>query len=140
MSGRISVRAKPWTVASGVRRSWHASETRRANGVSSPADMADVRDLLTDDLQASAPDVALGLSRVGVTGIDRAIRLAHAGAEKLVAATIDCTVDLNPTQKGVHMSRFPELFAEAIDEVVIGEALLVETLAEHIRSEEHTSE
>ena len=30
------------------------------------------------------------------------------------------------------MSRFPELFEEAIDEVVIGEALLVEELAEHI--------
>src|ERR687888_2530463 len=30
------------------------------------------------------------------------------------------------------MSRFPELFEEAIEEVVIGEALLVEQLAEHI--------
>ena len=30
------------------------------------------------------------------------------------------------------MSRFPELFDEAIDEVVLGEALLVEVLAEHI--------
>ena len=30
------------------------------------------------------------------------------------------------------MSRFPELFEEAIEEVVIGEALLVEELAEHI--------
>ena len=30
------------------------------------------------------------------------------------------------------MSRFPELFEEAIDAVVIGEALLVEELAEHI--------
>jgi len=30
------------------------------------------------------------------------------------------------------MSRFPELFEEAIEEVVIGEALLVEALAEHI--------
>jgi GTP cyclohydrolase I/GTP cyclohydrolase-4 len=30
------------------------------------------------------------------------------------------------------MSRFPELFGEAIDAVVIGEAFLVETLAQHI--------
>ena len=30
------------------------------------------------------------------------------------------------------MSRFPELFEEAIDEVVMGEGLLVEALAEHI--------
>jgi GTP cyclohydrolase IV len=45
---------------------------------------------------------------------------------------VECTVDLDPSQKGVHMSRFPELFEEAIDEVVIGEAFLVEELAEHI--------
>jgi GTP cyclohydrolase I/GTP cyclohydrolase-4 len=44
-------------------------------------------------------------------------------------------VDLEPAQKGVHMSRFPELFGEAVDEVVIGEALLVESLASHIASQ-----
>src|SRR5919199_4087695 len=90
------------------------------------------RNLLTDDLQASVPEVRLGLSRAGVTGVSKAIRLAHGGEEKLIAAEIDCTVDLDPEQKGVHMSRFPELFGEAIDEVVIGEAFLVEELAEHI--------
>src|SRR5918911_920809 len=90
------------------------------------------RNLLTDDLQASAPEVRLGLSRAGVTGVSKAIRLGHAGEEKLIAAEIDCTVDLDPAQKGVHMSRFPELFEEAIEDVVIGEAFLVEELAEHI--------
>jgi GTP cyclohydrolase I/GTP cyclohydrolase-4 len=49
-----------------------------------------------------------------------------------MAAVIDCTVDLAADQKGVHMSRFPELFEEAIDVVVGREALLVEVLAEHI--------
>src|SRR5207244_1416170 len=125
------VRAKPWTVASGVRRSWHASETRRAKDVSWEADM-ETRHLLTHDLQASAPEVRLGLSRAGVTGVRKAIRLSHAGSEKLISAEIDCTVDVDPAQKGVHMSRFPELFGEAIDEVVISEAFLVEELAEHI--------
>jgi GTP cyclohydrolase IV len=96
--------------------------------------MAEPRNLITDDLQASAPEVRIGLSRVGVTGVSKAIRLSHAGEEKLIAAEIDCTVDLDPDQKGVHMSRFPELFGEAIDEVVIGEAFLVEELAEHIAS------
>ena len=90
------------------------------------------REILTPDLQASPPEVRIGLSRVGVTGVNKAIRLSHAGTEKLIAAEIDCTVDLHPAQKGVHMSRFPELFEEAIEEVVIGEALLVEALAEHI--------
>ncbi len=86
------------------------------------------------DLQASPPDVRLGLSRVGVTGVQKAVRMQHGGQDALVAAEIDCFVDLDPAQKGVHMSRFPELFGEAIDELVIGEKLLVEVLAEHIAS------
>ena len=94
--------------------------------------MAPGSDLLSEDLQASAPEVPLGLSRAGVRGVSKAIRLRHGESEKLIAAEIECTVDLDAAQKGVHMSRFPELFAGAIEEVVIGEALLVETLAEHI--------
>src|SRR5919201_599124 len=93
--------------------------------------MAESRPLL-EDLQASAPEVQLGLSRAGVQGVEKAIRLRWGGAEKLISAQIDCTVDLDPRQKGVHMSRFPELFEEAIDQVVIEEAFLVEELAEHI--------
>ena len=83
-------------------------------------------------MQASLPAVQLGLTRAGVTGVQKAIRIRHDGREKTFAAEISCTVDLDPRQKGVHMSRFPELFGEAIDQVVIGEAFLVETLAEHI--------
>src|SRR5882672_7840823 len=93
--------------------------------------MTESRELL-HDLQASAPEVPLGLSRAGVQGVAKAIRLRWGGAERLISAEIDCFVDLDPGQKGVHMSRFPELFEEAIDEVVIGEAFLVEELAEHI--------
>lgn len=84
------------------------------------------------DLQASQPEVQIGLTRAGVTGVQKAIRIRHDGREKTFAAEISCTVDLDPGQKGVHMSRFPEIFGEAVDEVVIGEAFLVETLAEHI--------
>jgi GTP cyclohydrolase I/GTP cyclohydrolase-4 len=93
--------------------------------------MADSRELLAD-LQASAPEVRLALSRAGVRGVSKAIRLRWAGAEKLIAAEIDCSVDLDAARKGVHMSRFGELFEEAIEEVVISEAFLVEELAEHI--------
>ncbi|MFL5939443.1 MAG: GTP cyclohydrolase MptA [Gaiellaceae bacterium] len=94
--------------------------------------MDEPRQLLTHDLQAGPSDVPLGLSRAGVRGVQKAIRISHGGAEKLIAAEIDCTVDLDSARKGVHMSRFPELFEEAIEEVVISEALLVESLAEHI--------
>ena len=87
---------------------------------------------LLDDLQASAPEVPIGLSRAGVTGVQKAVRIGQGEQEKLIAATIDCTVDLDPSQKGVHMSRFPELFEEAIEGVVADDAFLVEDLAEHV--------
>jgi GTP cyclohydrolase IV len=95
--------------------------------------MAESRPLL-EDLQASTPEIPLGLSRAGVQGVEKAIRLRWGGAEKLISAQIDCSVDLDPRRKGVHMSRFPEVFEEAIDEVVLEEAFLVEELAEHIAS------
>ena len=94
--------------------------------------MAESPNELTVDLQASLPEVRLGLTRAGVTGVQKAIRIRHEGHEKTFSAEISCTVDLDPAQKGVHMSRFPEIFGEAVDQVVIGEAFLVETLAEHI--------
>jgi GTP cyclohydrolase IV len=87
---------------------------------------------LAVDLQASPPEIPLALSRAGVTKVQKAIRIRRGDAETVMAAEIECTVDLARDQKGVHMSRFPELFDEAIDTVVLGEALQVEALAEHI--------
>ena len=87
---------------------------------------------ILDDLQASSPEIQLGLSRAGVTGVQKAVRIGRGSREKLILATIDCTVDLDPSQKGVHMSRFPELFEEAIEGVVADEAFLVEDLAAHV--------
>jgi GTP cyclohydrolase I/GTP cyclohydrolase-4 len=86
----------------------------------------------TPDLQASRPEVRLSLTRAGVTGVQKAVRVRHEGRETVMAAEIECTVDLAHEQKGVHMSRFPELFEEAIESVVGSEALHVESLAEHI--------
>jgi len=98
--------------------------------------LADVSDIVRveEDLQASSPEIALALSRAGVTGVQKAVRIRRRDAETVMAAVIDCTVDLAADQKGVHMSRFPELFEEAIELVVEREALLVEVLAEHIAS------
>jgi GTP cyclohydrolase-4 len=94
--------------------------------------MSDSARQLLEDLQASTPEVPLGLSRAGVTGVQKAVRIGRGTREKLILATIDCTVDLDPSQKGVHMSRFPELFEEAIEGVVDDEAFLIEDLAEHV--------
>src|SRR4029453_4891408 len=100
------------------------------------ATVNDVTDVvrLEEDLQASAPEIALALSRAGVSGVQKAVRIRRGDAETVMAAVIDCTVDLAANQKCVHMSRFPELFEDAIEIVVEREAMLVEVLAEHIAS------
>ncbi len=85
-----------------------------------------------DDVQARRPVTRIALSRVGVTGVQKVIRIDRAGSEQLFYADIECFVDLGPDQKGAHMSRFEEVVGEAIDEVVLSEALKAETLAMHI--------
>ena len=84
------------------------------------------------DVQAGLPATQVSLSRVGVTGVEKVIRVSADGAENLFYADFECFVDLNPQQAGVHMSRFEEIVAEAIDAVVLGEAFRAEILAAHI--------
>jgi GTP cyclohydrolase IV len=89
--------------------------------------------LSTIDVQAQAPAVQLSLSRVGVTGVEKVIRLRHNGNEQLFSARFECVVELGSRQKGAHMSRFEEVINETIGQVVLGESTFrVETLAEHI--------
>ena len=94
--------------------------------------MSEIKQLLPDDLQASAPEVRIGLSRVGVTGVSKAVRLHQGETEKLIVAEVDCSADLDPGQRGAHMSRFPEVFEQAIDEIVVEGAFPADRLAEHI--------
>jgi len=84
------------------------------------------------DAQAAKPETTISLSRVGVTGIEKIIRVSANGTEALYHADLESMVDLNPQQAGVHMSRFEEVVNEAIDQVVLGEAFRAETLASHI--------
>jgi len=86
----------------------------------------------TPDVQSSTPATRVSLSRVGVTGVEKVIRVKANGSEDLYHADFECFVDLNPRQAGVHMSRFEEVVGEAIDEVVLGEAFRAEVLAAHI--------
>jgi GTP cyclohydrolase-4 len=86
-----------------------------------------------EDVQSQAPTLSLSLSRVGVTNVEKVIRIANNGTEQLFYAKLDCFVDLGPHQKGAHMSRFEEVVNDAIGEVVLGEAAFrAETLAAHI--------
>jgi GTP cyclohydrolase IV len=88
--------------------------------------------LSTPDVQASLPATQVGLSRVGVTGVEKVIRVEADGVENLFHADFECFIDLNPRQAGVHMSRFEEIVGAAIDKVVLGEAFRAEILAAHI--------
>jgi GTP cyclohydrolase I/GTP cyclohydrolase-4 len=84
------------------------------------------------DVQARRPATSVSLSRVGVTGVEKILRIRANGDEQLYHASLECYVDLNPLQAGVHMSRFEEIVNEAVDAVVISEALMAEGLAAHI--------
>ena len=89
--------------------------------------------LVAPDVQAQTPALAIGLSRVGVTGVEKVIRIRQHGAEQLFSARLDCFVDLAGDQKGAHMSRFEEVVNEAIGEVVLGESTFrAEDLAQRV--------
>jgi len=94
--------------------------------------MTDLTTAPNDDVQARRPTAHMSLTRVGVTNVDKVIRIRANGSEQLFYAEMECFVDLGPNQKGAHMSRFEEVINEAIDEVILGEAFKAETLAQHI--------
>jgi GTP cyclohydrolase-4 len=82
-----------------------------------------------EDVQARPPGVPVGLSRVGVTGVEKVVRIR----DESYFARLSCFVDLSHEQKGAHMSRFEEVVNEAIGEVVLSESpFRAETLAQHI--------
>lgn len=84
------------------------------------------------DVQNEKPRVTATLSRVGVTNVEKIVRIADGDSGNLFHAKLDCFVDLAAAQKGVHMSRFEEVVNEAIDEVILREAFRAEILAGHI--------
>src|SRR4051794_36844910 len=104
--------------------------------------LSDTTDLLSphsSDVQARRPATEVSLTRVGVRGVEKVIRVGggSSGNGRPAAgdhyfAELECFVDLNPRQAGVHMSRFEEVVNEAIDSVVLGETLRAEALAAHI--------
>jgi GTP cyclohydrolase I/GTP cyclohydrolase-4 len=81
------------------------------------------------DVQNQRPAVEVSLSRVGVTGVEKVIRVR----DQLYWARLECFVDLGPKQKGAHMSRFEEVVNDAISEVVLSAGVLrAEDLAQQI--------
>ena len=89
-----------------------------------------------EDVQGQRPALQISLSRVGVTGVEKVIRIQQDGGEQLYWAKLECVVDLGTQQKGAHMSRFEEVVNDVIGEVVLGESSFrAETLALRIAEE-----
>ena len=134
-----SVRAKP---NGRQRRGCRGSDRRRARRIGvrssyrwllrSPVERRPTGTTGTVDMQASVPEVQLGLSRAGVTGVQkrrpdaaRRPRRSRLRRDRLLRRP-------RPGAQGRAHVALPELFEEAIDEFVIGEDAFVERLAEHI--------
>jgi GTP cyclohydrolase-4 len=81
------------------------------------------------DVQASSPDVSVGLNRVGVTGVEKLVKLHRDDQRPIVLmAEFDVFVDLPSWRKGADMSRNMEVVDEMLEEAVSEPALRVEDI------------
>ncbi len=79
------------------------------------------------DVQASSPDVAVGLNHVGVTGVEKLVKLARADRRPIVLmAEFEVFVDLPSWRKGADMSRNMEVIDETLEAAVSEPAYRVE--------------
>jgi len=85
---------------------------------------------LARDVQEESPDTPLYLSRVGIAGLRRIVRILDGSRDNLFYAEMDLYVDLRPHQRGVHMSRFSEQIEEILDVTCDQPAPNLEAVAE----------
>ena len=79
------------------------------------------------DVQAASPDVSVGLDRVGVTGVEKLVKLHRDGDRPIVLmADFEVFVDLPSWRKGADMSRNMEVVDEMLEDAVSEPALRVE--------------
>ncbi|MFC7059128.1 GTP cyclohydrolase MptA [Halovenus salina] len=71
------------------------------------------------DVQADSPDVTVGLNRVGVTGVEKLVKVARPEKRPIVLmAAFDVYVDLPSWRKGADMSRNMEVVDETLEDAV----------------------
>ncbi|MFB6089871.1 MAG: GTP cyclohydrolase MptA, partial [Halobellus sp.] len=82
------------------------------------------------DVQASQPDVTVGLSQVGVTGVDKLVKLARDGHQRplVLMAEFEVFVDLPSGRKGIDMSRNMQVIDETLESAVSEPAYRVEDM------------
>jgi GTP cyclohydrolase-4 len=71
------------------------------------------------DVQATRPDVTVGLSRVGVTDVEKLVEVPREGDRPLVfTADFEVYVDLPGERKGIDMSRNMQVIDETLETVL----------------------
>jgi GTP cyclohydrolase-4 len=79
------------------------------------------------DVQASRPDVTVGLSQVGVTGVEKLVKVARDEKRPYVLmAEFEVFVDLPQWRKGIDMSRNMEVVDEILEEATAEETYRLE--------------
>ncbi|GAA0647026.1 GTP cyclohydrolase MptA [Salarchaeum japonicum] len=79
------------------------------------------------DVQASTPDVSVGLSQVGVTGVEKLVKIARPEKRPIVlSAEFEVYVDLPKERKGIDMSRNMEVIDETLEAAVSEPAYRIE--------------
>ena len=79
------------------------------------------------DVQASRPDVTVGLNRVGVTGVEKLVEISRSDDRPIVLmAEFEVFVDLPSWRKGADMSRNMEVIDETLEAAVEEPAYRVE--------------
>ncbi len=71
------------------------------------------------DVQSSEPEIKVSLTRVGVTNLKKLVRIVRKSKRPIILLpTFKVFVDLPSSQKGIHMSRSPEVIEEVIEHLV----------------------
>ena len=71
------------------------------------------------DVQATSPDVTVGLNRVGVTGVEKLVKLTRPDSRPIVLmAEFEVYVDLPDWRKGADMSRNMQVINETLETAV----------------------
>ncbi|MBB6068354.1 GTP cyclohydrolase MptA [Methanococcus maripaludis] len=73
-----------------------------------------------NDVQATEPDIKVSLTRVGVTNLKKLVKLKRKNKRDIVLLpTFEVFVDLPSSQKGIHMSRSPEVIEEVVENILL---------------------
>lgn len=85
------------------------------------------------DTQDKKPNAPISLTRVGVTGVKKLIKIKRENKRPIILVPVfDAFVDLPSTQKGVHMSRNPEAISEIVDEATAESEIHIETICANL--------